>query len=253
LKIADDFAHECLRKARFETRYFAPGNFSGGFGAPQPVVHGEYFRAVDSGSHFGLGCTLNRDHALDFVGVYYSTKSSTFKVANTAHLRLIDNDGNVGLTVDGEQVSLLAIRRFATDFIPSHYKVFDPKTDPDAVVDPHRLPPIKNCDTLTLPNGHSNWYREDGFVASESQVNRDHVIKTCFDITKPESGCQSFKYIEFFPSNSRQMIYQGNAAFWYIRNGGDLLVKDNVLKGSCGSTRLSNNLNIAHEVCDLPH
>jgi hypothetical protein len=252
--IADEFAHECLEKARFETRYFAPGNFYGGFGTPQPVIHGAYFRAVDSGSHFGLGCTLNRDRKLDFVGVYYSTKSSNFAETNTAPIRFIDYNGNVGITVNGEPTTLLLIRQFATHFVPWKYKPFDPKTDLDAVIDPHRLPPIKNCESITLPSDQmGKWYREGGFDAFERPRDDGITIKSCFDITRNDSGCQSSKYLQFLSRDHSQILFQGPAAFWYIRDSGALLMKEEIFNKVCKTSKTAGNGTILREVCDLPH
>jgi hypothetical protein len=252
LAIANDFAHECRKNARALTSDWYPA----GHTTPVKEYHAAYFRAVDSGSHFGLGCTLTSDPNFDFIGIYYAAQSSTFAVANTAPLRLLDFNGNVGLTVDGKQVTLLPIRQFETDSIGLRFRILAPKDDPEVIATwKAGLGPIKNCENITFPDGRNRGGEGSAtFYAFEKQDHGDHEIKSCIENPdKPDPGCRSANYIEFFPSKHKQIIYQGDAAFWYIRDGGDLLVKEDVLSGSCGPTKLSNNFNIAHEVCDIPH
>ncbi|MEZ5690847.1 MAG: hypothetical protein R3D71_04190 [Rickettsiales bacterium] len=242
LAMADDFAKECLEKARPLSRVFLPTR--------QREKHGAYFRAIDSGSRFGLGCTLDHEGKLRFVGIYYSTKSSNFKEANTSPFAFIDFSGNVGLKINGEFAVLTAVRRFVTDFIPSPYKPFDPKSDPDAVVDPNRLPPVKNCENEQSPDGRIRMVNGGAYKITESIDDKGRImIKRC---DRHEVFCVA-EYLSFFPSNDRRIIYSdGSSDIWFINAGGDLLVKKNWLANHCTPLQSISSQSLYQEVCNLP-
>jgi len=239
-KIADDFAKECLEKARPYGRVFLPVH--------QKETHAAYFREIDSGSHFSLGCTLDQNHKIRFLGIYYSTKSSSFKVANTAPFEFIDFNGNVGINVDGKPVVLIAVRRFVTDFIPSPYKEFDPKLDPDAVPNPNSLPPVKNCENEQVPDGRIRMNNGGAYKIVETKDEQGNIIINGYEGDTPAYYGQ---YYRFFPSKQRQIIYDGGAGFWYITAGGDLLVKKSILEEYCTPLHSVSYDSLFHEACGL--
>jgi hypothetical protein len=249
LAIADDFAHECLKRARSFSRDFYPESFSGGFlDAPEKEEHAAYFRAVDTGSHFGLGCTLNQDHKINFLGVYYAAKSSSFTKANTAPLSYIDFQGNVGLQVDGKVVNLMALRQFGTDFIPLRYRILGTEYDPSILKDPHVIPPVKNCESPNRPDGRVNSPGASYFI-SESQDHGEHVITICVDNpNKKDPGCRSSSYIDYFPNKNQQIIdYEQLSALWLIRDGGGLSVSKKQYEIACHAP---NDVSIVKEMCE---
>jgi hypothetical protein len=112
--VADEFANECLHRARPFSRTFYP---SGG-NAGEVESYSAYFQTLDTPSHFLLGCVLNSKHKVNFAGLFYSPRP--LDVFNFAEYKIsfIDPNDNVGLEIDGTQTTLLAVRQFVTDVIP---------------------------------------------------------------------------------------------------------------------------------------
>jgi hypothetical protein len=216
LAMVDDFGHECLEKARQKIRTFYPSGGDVGVEETQSA----YFRAGTPGSHFGLGCTLNAQHKISFLGVYYSTNGDNFKVANTSPIRYIDFNGVVGIMVNDKPVNLLLVRQFGSDFVPLH---FPQKT-------------IKNCEVSKQSTGETA--DENGrFWAFEEKRPGGLSIKSCVG-PKENWSCWTHDYIEFFPSPQRQIIYHGDAfSPVFIRDGGDLIVQKDYLEQACAAPK----------------
>ena len=70
LPMADDFAQECLQKARSFSRTFYPSGGSRG----EAESYSTYFKALDAPSHFVLGCVLDFKNKINFVGLYYTAQ-----------------------------------------------------------------------------------------------------------------------------------------------------------------------------------
>jgi hypothetical protein len=243
LKEADDFAKDCLIHAREQVRYFHPELNGGGFSDEGiKEVHRAYFKAARPGSHFSLGCTINGDGKnIRFLGVYYATKDSNFKAANSAPLRYITFDGDVGIWVDGNPVNLSGFRQFDT---ASH-----PLTD-------WRKNRIKNCENATLPDGGTRVFN-GRFRVTESHEQGKLMLDSCqYDGKGGYDVCQPNEYVDLFATKDHQIIdsvFHGGGNFLYITSGGDLLAKKDVLSISCQPThRKLDNPNILQEVCDPP-
>jgi hypothetical protein len=112
--VADDFAHECLQRARPFSRTFYPSGGSRG----EVEAFSTYFKTLDAPSHFVLGCVLDFKHKISFAGLYYSAQPLDMARFNEYPIAFIDFDGNVGLKIDGAQHTLIAVRQFVTDVIP---------------------------------------------------------------------------------------------------------------------------------------
>jgi hypothetical protein len=239
LKEADDFAKDCLTQAREQVRYFHPALIQGGFGAGEREVHRVYFKEAKPGSHFSLGCSMNRDpKQIYFLGVYYATKSDNFKVANTAPIRYIDSDGNAGFWVYGNPINLIALRQFDT---PGH-----PLTD-------WRKDRIKNCENATLPDEGTKAFG-GRFRVTETN-NEGRTLTMCqYDGHDGYDACEDNQYIDFFPTKNHQVLWRQGGTHGFISSGGDLMAEKDFYQKSCWPVehRKLDTPNIAQEVCDQP-
>jgi hypothetical protein len=240
---ADNFAKECLGRARKSVRDFYPASpLAGAYSGPDREVHGAYFRPAAPGSHFALGCTLNRKHEINFLGVYYSTNGDNFKIANTAPISFVDFQGNVGLSVGKDRVTLLAVRQFGTDLVPLRY--------PDGMT-------VKNCEPSILPDGAVN-NMSVSLRVREYQDGDKTNVNTCIGVTE-EDLCHTHEYISFFKSNRPNIIGSEMPEFWLIGDGGDFLVEKKIQESSCRNkekTLASGSphiLNILTELCSSGH
>ncbi|HUZ46754.1 MAG TPA: hypothetical protein VMW54_08960 [Terriglobia bacterium] len=232
LKQADDFAHECLANARKQTRYWHP-DFMIGSPAIKETASA-YFGKALPGSHFALGCTLASDHTLNVVGIYYSTNSNNFKIANTAPLNFIDFNGNVRVSVDGKVTNFVMLRQLGTDFIPLHF--------PSGA--------IKNCEDPRLPDGELRGQYSTGWV-TESESHDQLMLKICQG-SPGGINCHTAPYIDAFPSADHRIIFQGLAFKWIVTSGGDLLINKDYYTRICSpnGNRHADNTDIIHEACD---
>ena len=267
LAIADDFAHECLEKAKahgFEARTDYMGH--------KTTISGTmYFRPTDPQSHFSLGCALNNrdNNKIDFLGIYYAAKGTNFSVADTdkAEFRNIDTlNGHVGLIAGGEPMNFVLVRPFITDSIPFSEWNSQMRQDKGKA---------KNCEPHTMLNKmlHTKRFEKEGKLSIEFCYgsNCDESAFKAYDaLPTAAKGSHNiigdgafygpFPYTRFFDAPDHEIIY-GNLGF-YIESGGSLLMRDNVLKDDCSAftyfMRGSHYGNltipdIAREVCKLPH
>jgi len=214
---------ECKEKARSMeyTIYPHPTPFSKG--TPVQVKNYAYFRAVDSGSHFGLGCSLDDAHRIMFLGIFYALKSSNFAIANTLPIyRAVSGNGNVLLkgTAANQFIEFEFVRGFSTDSIR-----------------PARVGEgIKNCESTELPDGgtriHQSAFTGDVFIASETrEEDGDITVKACSDAS--HKSCQSAEYQSLFSGDDPRIIHKGLLSF--VTASGDLLVQKDYRKRDCPS------------------
>jgi hypothetical protein len=221
---AESFAQDCLTKARTLSRVFHPG----GAGVGQPETHSAYFREAPLGSHFALGCTLDWQRRIRFLGIYYSTDGGNFAKANTAPIRFIDFQGNVGLMIDGAPVTFVAIRQFGSENIPRLYK---------------RAP--TNCESARLENGYladgGGQFKVEGDLASDRPT-----LKVCF-----QSYCRDNQFKQFFKGPDASMIYHALDLRVFIGTVGNILVENDFYRRSCGEwyRNLAYTVNIVSELC----
>jgi hypothetical protein len=110
LASADAFLDECQAHARYFTRTFYPSGGSRG----EKEENSAWFGSGPANSHFLMGCTLRRDRALNFLGLYYTAEPSATAETNTAPILGIGFDGDVVLSVDGHPVKFVAVQPFDT-------------------------------------------------------------------------------------------------------------------------------------------
>jgi hypothetical protein len=264
LKIADDFAHECIAKAHtwsYEVQTFA--------GHKATISKIAYFRPTTPQSHFSLGCVLNNhdQKKIDYIGVYYSTKGSNFALADSdkAEWRNIDWYGNVGLIADGEPINLVLVRPFDTGSMSfsdegfgMHFLLKDGAREKNCEMPkPLHMERVENEASISIevcggPNCDENEFKTyDTFFAA---TKRPHKIigEDVFD--------GPFSYTRFFNGGDHQIIYR-NAGF-YIESDGALLMRSSILQDDCSvfsylirGTHKGNLTipNIAQEICRLPH
>jgi hypothetical protein len=223
---ADAFAQDCLTNAREFTRDFYPS----GHGPAVPETHSAYFRSAPPSSHFALGCTLNRLHKIEFLGLYYSIDPNNFAKANVASFRFIDFQGNVGLTVDGSPVTLLAVRQFGDLKIPLRF--------------PGR---VKNCESAILSDG--TVMDDGGQFGVEGELESPAPnLKVCYF-----GSCKSYEFNQFFMQPGGRIVFHTGALRVLISSTGSLLVERNYLEASCGKwfRNLDRTQNIASELCGI--
>ncbi|MEZ5690846.1 MAG: hypothetical protein R3D71_04185 [Rickettsiales bacterium] len=240
LAMADDFAKECLEKARSREGMTYPYPKMGGI--PYKVTgYAPYFRAIDNGSNFGLGCSLDTRRRIMFLGIFYSTKSGNFAVANTLPVfNSLGAGGDVTLqkTADknGELVNFIAVRQFRTNFIKP-------------VMGGGEMA-IKNCENEQLADGRirMNHVETPRKIVKNIDDKGRIMIRKC---DGHEVLCVA-EYLRFFPSNDQRIIYQGDHDSFFITSGGDLLVKKNWLARNCKQYK-SNPRSLYDQVCNIIH
>ena len=130
LPIADEFAKECMQRAKPFSRTFYPSGGNRG----EKESYSTYFKTLSAPSHFVLGCVLNFEHKLNFVGLYYTARPLDMSTFSEDKVVFIDPNDNVGLDADGIQTTFVAIRQFVTDTIPRRFPVI-PKNCEDSGID----------------------------------------------------------------------------------------------------------------------
>jgi hypothetical protein len=115
LPVADEFARNCLQRARPFSRTFYPSGGNTG----EVESYSTYFQTLDAPSHFLLGCVLDFKHKIDFVGLFYSSRPLDMSHFAEYKVLYVDPNDNVGLAIDGAQSNFVAIRQFVTDLIPA--------------------------------------------------------------------------------------------------------------------------------------
>ena len=233
LKVADSFADDCLKNARTQTRYFN--------GAPE--THSYYFWPGNStDSHFGMGCMVGADGKIMYLGMYYTTHPKNWAIANTAQMRYIDFQGNVGLVVDGEPVNLLGVRQFKTDKIPARYTIRG--THPHGGSD-------TNCEFHSGAPG--DWIEpanEEGISISESKDGKSDRIKWCVE-SNPDF-CRTYRYNVLVGNDEGLVFYHGLAEWDMIRTDGTFLFLSNKIDSTCTFAAPSDKMtspSLIHEIC----
>jgi hypothetical protein len=229
LREADSFAQECKAHARKLVSHWHAEFQWGGY-APEWTtgIYKAWFKPAKPGSHFSIGCTLNEQNKVVYLGIYYATSSKNFISANTEPLRYIDDHGNVGLWVKNKPVNLIAIRQFDI---------------PAAPRDKSREYEVKNCESKALPPGVLFTYHY--FYARSQPGPYEYWI-----CEGEANTCSIEKYTPFFSSDDPTIIHAG--VDYIVRSGGDLWVKTKALKKSCASDhKLRDTPDVAQEVCDV--
>jgi hypothetical protein len=220
LPTADQFAADCLQRARPFSRTFYPsGGSSGEFES-----YSAYFRTLDATSHFLLGCVLDFKHKINFVGLYYSALPLDMSDFAKYKIAFIDPNDNVGLELDGSQNTLLAIRQFVTDVIPYRLKG-RPKNCEDAHIET-----ISGVDATTTEH-----FRE---------IDADK-FEYCI-----RAYCQLETYSVFFGLHRSALVYAEHDLI-LIDGDGILMIKAKYYQEACATWKggTSGAYNIIFEMC----
>jgi hypothetical protein len=119
LPLADEFAKKCLKEAVPFSRMFYP---SGGTRGEREAFR-ILFSDAYADSHFFMGCTIDANNELDFVGIYYKTSTEPLPKFTSEQIGFVDFQDNAGIRVNGRKQILIAVRQFDTDIIPERYGV----------------------------------------------------------------------------------------------------------------------------------
>jgi len=114
---ADAFAQKCLSDAVPFSRMFYPGGGTRG----EPENFSVLFSDAFPNSHFIMGCVLNADRQLHYVGLYYKTSVEPLPPFKSEDIGFVDFQDNVGLRIKGRKHILIAVRQFVTNNIPQRY------------------------------------------------------------------------------------------------------------------------------------
>jgi hypothetical protein len=118
LPAADEFARECVQRARPFSRTFYPSGGNTG----EVETYSVHFQKLDAPSNFLLGCVLDFKRKINFAGLFYSPKPLDMSAFGEYRVVFIDPNDNVGLEIGGTQNTLIAVRQFVTDVVPPRFK-----------------------------------------------------------------------------------------------------------------------------------
>ena len=223
LPIADEFAKKCLKEAVPFSRMFYPGGGTKG----EPEAFSVLFSDAFPNSHFILGCVLDADQKLDFVGLYYKTSTAPLPAFKPEQIGFVDFQDNVGLRINDRKHILIAVRQFVTGFIPQRYGVG-----------------VRNCEEGDMegvtPNPNSST------LVRNAQMPGEWI----YSYNAP-SGGESKQYRAFFGSGDAPKIWwmTGNTI---IDANGALLVPDAWHESACTKWRdVYAETGIVQETCHL--
>jgi hypothetical protein len=219
--VADDFAHECLQRARPFSRTFYPSGGNRG----EAESFSTYFKALDAPSHFVLGCVLDFKHKISFAGLYYSAQPLDMARFNEYPIAFIDFDGNVGLKIDGAQHTLIAARQFVTDVIPPRLR-----GRPQNCEDP-RIETMNGSNATALHR-----FRK---------IDENHM-EYCYG----NAPCKIQRYSTFGGVHEVQVIYE-NHDLYLIDGNGVLMLREDYFKNICALKErdTAGVYNIIYEAC----
>ena len=225
LPIADDFASDCLQKARSFQRTFYPSGGSRG----EVESFSAYFKPLDTPSRFLLGCVLNFKHQLSFVGVYYSHEKIDMQQFDQYPIAFIDFNANIGVEVGGRQLTLFAIRQFVTGVIPEHVHGVQKNCEPENIeyID----------DRSPIYNGYGTRYKI-----------MDNLIRP---IASDGETDPEIKVIMYFLPHKTQLVYATILNWAFIDADGALMLNAQTEHNIC-SRQIHDNTseyNILYEMC----
>jgi hypothetical protein len=230
LAAADSFLDECKAHARHYTTTFYPSGGTRG----EKEEHSAWFASAPADSHFLMGCTLEADRSLRFLGLYYTAEPSAIAVANTAPIIGISFDGDVVLSVDGHPVTLLAVRPFDTAKIKTQW------SGGRAAL---------NCQS---PRGQDGGFHLKGrnIYADFSSFDREGIAA----ISGFPTAMGVFEYFEYFPSTlPREVIYASFPSVLVMTSGAVLVRKDSFMKACLQgiADRVATSPLLIHQLCRI--
>ncbi len=204
---ANQFAQACLVNATEYQRYFNG----------DPEVYYAYIGPSSADSHFGLACTLNSQHAISFLGVYFTMDPANFALARGVQPAYVDFDGNIGFVLKEQPVYFFAVRSFKAQFRTITY-----------------YPPSSyNCDTTANKAGYvaDNW--GGGSFVFERFVKNMILIKACFSTDACEAELEFIPLINDVSWSDKSFVYASRGLDYFILNDGQLLWNKNELISYC--------------------
>jgi hypothetical protein len=222
---ADGFAQTCRANAKPWGR-----EFNG-----QPEMHVADLGTPAPGSHFALGCTLNAQQEIAFLGVYYTIHPDNFGRFQSSPLTYVDYNGDIGILVNGELVNFIAVRPLM----------------PGSISLPRFSNGIKNCDPLPAPTSSLTYSNGDvehflgpmvqlsdvyGIIGSYVKVwnvGAKVIIRYC---GAPGACEPDTQYLPLFGRDRPQLLVTlatPDEPELFIENNGNLLMKSDVLQSSC--------------------
>ena len=224
---ADDFASECLQKARPFERGFRPGGGS----RVELETFKVYFQAVKLSSRFLLGCVLNFKSKIAFAGVYYSHKPLDMRQFDQLPFDFVDFFGNVGVDIDGRKVTILAIRQFGTKNIPEQFHEYKSNCEPQDMEN-------FGGQVATIPYGWRYTYRET-----------DELQPFGHD----DEPVPPFPVNRFFGEHKHTLVYTNDLNSIFVDAGGVLMLRNDLnFPQICKLQKhdAADAGNIFYEMCD---
>jgi hypothetical protein len=220
LPIADTFAQECLQRARPFTRTFFPSGGSVG----EAESYSTYFKSLAEPSHFLLGCVLDFKHKINFVGLYYAARPTDMARFEEYGIVFVDPNDNVGVAIDGDRHTLIAVRQFVTDVVP-----------------PRLTGRPKNCEDAQIET-------IDGASATAHQRFRK-IDKKQMEYCSG-TACRTVSYTTLLGMHSVPLVYSHHDVFLIDANG-VLMIKDAFLENICSAKKgnTAGFFNLIYEAC----
>jgi hypothetical protein len=220
LPIADEFAQECLKRARPFSRTFYPSGGNTG----EVESYSAYFQSLDAPSHFVLGCVLDFKHNINFAGLFYSPQPLDMSRFAESKIVFIDPNDNVGLEIDGARNTLIAVRQFVTGVVP-----------------PRLTGRPKNCEDAHIET-------IDGAIATAHDRFRK-IDKTQIEYCSGDY-CQVGSYSTFFGAHEVPIVYAEYDLF-LIDGDGVLRIKAGYYEKACSTWKggAAGAYNIIFEMC----
>lgn len=217
---ANEFASVCLDHARPFSRTFYPGGGSKG----EIEAYSTYFKRLEAPSHFLLGCVLDSNRKLSFLGLYYAAEPSDMARFEDYEVLFVDPNDNVGISVNGVQRTLIAIRQFVTDIVPPRLKGRPKNCE---------LPQIETVGGVTA-TAHDRF----------RQINQNE-FEFCNGV-----ACRSARYSTFVREHRSPLVYASHDVFLIDENGA-LLIKNEHIDRICSAVRsdVASMYNIVFEMC----
>ncbi|MGO4449094.1 hypothetical protein AB4Y96_09215 [Phyllobacterium sp. TAF24] len=222
LPLADNFARKCLTEA-----------------VPFSRVHNktgsEEFRVLFSdaypNSHFIMGCMVDWQNQLRYVGMYYKTSTDQLPIFKSDQIGAVDYQANVGLDVAGRKQVLIAIHQFITDLIPARFNA------------------VSNCEKGSIDGSRIT---ENNPVVTFDDSEKKRLT---YCVSSSSNACNTYEYKQYFETGHDGPIIAAPAfdSFFITANGG-LIATDKYYNAYCGSSMppVYGVEGIIQEICRPP-
>lgn len=217
---------DCHKNYRSFAQEFHPG----GLARSETESYGWYAFSDSYSSHFVIGCVLDWNGEVRFIGVYYIPVDGKLLPLNSMKITNVDPDGNVNLDDKGVSIPLTPVQRFM---------------DPDHREGENTAEIWKNCQTPLERNGLSYDARSNQTV-DLSQFEVDRTVMICL-----ESSCSNSKFILFNSMKIDRVVALSYRSSIIMQNGG-VLVQEKFYNDFCKGKKImdpTKNLNLKQYFC----